>query len=82
MASFEEAAEQVKKLKKTPSNDELLELYALYKQATVGDNNTDKPGMLDMKGKPSGTLGVLRKELLRMLPKSATSLSLDNGRKV
>uniref|UniRef100_A0A914PK11 ACB domain-containing protein n=1 Tax=Panagrolaimus davidi TaxID=227884 RepID=A0A914PK11_9BILA len=49
--TFEEAAAKVKKLKTSPNNDELLELYALYKQGTVGDNNTPKPGMLDMKGK-------------------------------
>uniref|UniRef100_A0A914Y350 ACB domain-containing protein n=1 Tax=Panagrolaimus superbus TaxID=310955 RepID=A0A914Y350_9BILA len=49
--SFEEAADKVKKLKQSPNNDELLELYALYKQGTVGDNTTPKPGMLDMKGK-------------------------------
>ncbi|KAI1717978.1 acyl coA binding protein domain-containing protein [Ditylenchus destructor] len=42
MVTFEEAAEQAKKLKQTPSNEEMLELYAFYKQATVGDNNTDK----------------------------------------
>lgn len=28
-----------------------MKLYGLYKQATVGDNNTDKPGMFDLKGK-------------------------------
>jgi len=50
-ASFTEAADKVKKLSKTPSNDELCELYALYKQATVGDINTERPGMLDLKGK-------------------------------
>lgn len=27
---------------KRPSDEELLELYGLYKQATVGDNNTCK----------------------------------------
>jgi len=48
---FTEAAEQVKNLKGKPSDTDLLELYGLYKQATVGDNNTDKPGMLDFKGK-------------------------------
>lgn len=48
---FEEAADKVKNLKTSPSNEELLELYALYKQGTVGDNTTPKPGMLDMKGK-------------------------------
>lgn len=30
----------MKNLKQTPNNDELLELYALFKQATVGDVNT------------------------------------------
>ena len=41
----------MKQLKSSPSNDELLALYALFKQATVGDNETAKPGLLDMKGK-------------------------------
>eukprot|EP01135_Chromosphaera_perkinsii_P010453 Nk52_evm16s2133 gene=Nk52_evmTU16s2133 len=49
--TFEEAAEKVKNLTSKPSNDDLLELYALFKQATVGDNNTAQPGMFDMKGK-------------------------------
>lgn len=34
-----------------PSDEEFLKLYGLYKQATVGDNNTSKPGMFDLKGK-------------------------------
>ena len=28
-----------------------LEIYALYKQGMIGDVNTDRPGMLDFKGK-------------------------------
>ncbi|XP_055535806.1 acyl-CoA-binding protein homolog [Wyeomyia smithii] len=48
---FNEAAEKVKTFTKRPSDQELLVLYALFKQATVGDNTTDKPGMLDLKGK-------------------------------
>jgi len=39
------------KINKTLSNDELLEVYALYKQATVGDVNTSRPGLMDFKGK-------------------------------
>lgn len=39
---FDHAAEQVKKLKTSPSNDDLLVLYSYFKQATVGDNNTGK----------------------------------------
>lgn len=38
--SFEEAVDKVKNLKQTPSDANLLELYAYYKQATIGDVNT------------------------------------------
>ncbi|CDH56529.1 acyl--binding protein [Lichtheimia corymbifera JMRC:FSU:9682] len=48
---FETAAKEVQELKNKPSNDELLKLYALYKQATVGDVNTERPGAFDFKGK-------------------------------
>jgi len=49
---FEVAAEKVKNLKQKPTDDELLELYGLYKQATVGDVDTARPGgMIDFKGK-------------------------------
>ncbi|KAK4296561.1 hypothetical protein Pmani_030955 [Petrolisthes manimaculis] len=48
---FNKAAEDVKKLKTSPTDDELKELYGLYKQVTVGDVNTERPGMLDFKGK-------------------------------
>jgi len=41
------AAETVKKLSEKPNNDELKILYGFYKQAVVGDCNTDKPGMLN-----------------------------------
>lgn len=50
MESVEEAAERLKTLTERPTNEEFLELYGLYKQATVGDNRTSKPGMFDMKG--------------------------------
>jgi acyl-CoA-binding protein len=50
-AKFEDAQVRVKKLSKAPSTDELLELYAFYKQATAGDVSGSRPGMLDMKGR-------------------------------
>ncbi|KAG2223632.1 hypothetical protein INT45_009991 [Circinella minor] len=50
-AEFTTAAEEVKNLTSKPSDDALLKLYGLFKQATVGDNTTSKPGMFDMKGK-------------------------------
>ncbi len=49
--SFEQAQVRVKQLAKTPGNDDLLELYALYKQATSGDVSGSRPGMLDLKGR-------------------------------
>ncbi|MBX3204840.1 MAG: acyl-CoA-binding protein [Labilithrix sp.] len=50
-AKFEDAQARVKQLSKAPSTDDLLELYALYKQATSGDVSGSRPGMLDMKGR-------------------------------
>ena len=32
-------------------NDQLLELYALYKQSTEGDVRGARPGMLDVRGR-------------------------------
>ncbi|MFS8030214.1 putative acyl-CoA-binding protein, ACBP [Helianthus anomalus] len=46
---FEEHAEKVKSLTKKPSDADLLILYGLFKQATVGPVNTDRPGMFSMK---------------------------------
>merc|ERR1712135_162141 len=50
-AAFNTAAEEAKTLAAQPSNEEMLQLYALFKQASVGDCNTTRPGMLDLKGK-------------------------------
>jgi acyl-CoA-binding protein len=48
---FEDAQKRVSALTTRPSNEQLLELYALYKQATVGDATGKRPGMLDLKGR-------------------------------
>lgn len=42
LQDFDKAAEDVKNLNGTPSNDDLLELYAFFKQANFGDNTTGK----------------------------------------
>lgn len=47
--SFENAVKSANFLNERPSNEDLLRIYALYKQATVGDNNEDAPGGLDFK---------------------------------
>lgn len=52
---FEKAVAIVQGLPKDgpvqPSQDEKLVFYGLYKQATVGDVNTARPGVLDFVGK-------------------------------
>ena len=58
---FASAQTRVKTLKTTPGPDELLELYALYKQATVGDVQGDRPGMLDFKGRAKFDAWAARK---------------------
>lgn len=40
LQAFETAAAEVKNLKAKPTDEEMLEIYALYKQTTVGDCNT------------------------------------------
>lgn len=46
---FENAAARSKEFTKRPSNEELLELYALFKQATEGDVSGERPGGFDFK---------------------------------
>ena len=47
---FENAAVAAKSLPEKPDDNKLLELYALYKQATTGDVSGDKPGFFDFVG--------------------------------
>lgn len=48
---FAAAKTRVEKLPQRPSNERLLQLYALYKQASEGDVAGDRPGLLDIKGR-------------------------------
>jgi diazepam-binding inhibitor (GABA receptor modulating acyl-CoA-binding protein) len=48
---FAAAQVRVKQLTKAPDASELLELYALFKQGTIGDVQGERPGMLDFKGR-------------------------------
>lgn len=47
--AFQEAIKQVDQLSDKPSNSVLLKAYALYKQATEGDNDNDRPGGFDFR---------------------------------
>ncbi|MDX5418451.1 MAG: acyl-CoA-binding protein [Hymenobacteraceae bacterium] len=46
---FESAVERSKTLSERPSNDVLLQLYGLFKQASEGNVNTERPGGFDFK---------------------------------
>lgn len=46
---FSKAAIDVKKLNFLPGNETLLFLYGYYKQATIGDCNTNTPFFWDVK---------------------------------
>ena len=48
---FEAAAAASKNLKDRPDNDTMLKLYALFKQASVGDVEGKRPGFTDMIGR-------------------------------
>lgn len=50
-AAFEAAVANSKNLSERPDNATLLKIYALYKQATAGDNAEKKPGFGDMVGR-------------------------------
>jgi diazepam-binding inhibitor (GABA receptor modulator, acyl-CoA-binding protein) len=47
---FEEAAAKSKEMTRRPTNEELLKLYALYKQGSEGDVTGERPGGFDFKG--------------------------------
>ena len=66
---FADAQTRVKTLTQAPPPTTLLELYALYKQGSVGDVDGKRPGMLDIKGRAkwdawSGKKGVGREQAM------------------
>ena len=48
---FDTAAKAVQSLPRKPDNETLLKLYALYKQATIGDVSGKRPGFTDPVGR-------------------------------
>jgi len=64
---------------KDVGQDKTLEIYALFKQATTGDVNIDRPGMLDPKGKAkwdawSAKKGISQEDARTMYIDLTTSL--------
>jgi diazepam-binding inhibitor (GABA receptor modulator, acyl-CoA-binding protein) len=49
ISTLEEAVARTQQFTTRPSNEELLRLYGLYKQATEGDNEEERPGGFDFK---------------------------------
>jgi len=62
---FEDASKRVQTLKERPSNDVLLSLYSLHKQASVGDVHGDQPGMFDFIAAAKYNVWASRKGLSR-----------------
>ena len=50
-AKFDKAVADSKTLPEKPDNATLLQLYALYKQASSGDADGKRPGFTDMVGR-------------------------------
>lgn len=48
---FKTAAQEVQQLSERPDNEILLRLYALYKQATLGDVSGKRPGLTHFVGR-------------------------------
>ena len=48
---FEDAARESQTLSERPDNNTMLQLYALYKQATIGNVNSSRPGQFDFVGR-------------------------------
>ncbi|NWX30154.1 ACBP protein, partial [Notiomystis cincta] len=78
-ADFNATAEAVRKLKTKPTEEELKELYGLYKQATVGDINIECPGMPDLIGKAKWEAWNLKKGLSK---EDAMKAYISKGREM
>jgi acyl-CoA-binding protein len=79
-ARFDSAVANSKKLSERPDNNTLLKIYALYKQATSGDNAEKKPGFGDMVGRAkwdawNGVKGTSRDDAMQQYVDLIESLS-------
>jgi acyl-CoA-binding protein len=72
-AAFEAAVKNSTSISERPDNATLLKIYALYKQATEGDNEAKKPSFTDMVGRAKWTPGKSSRTPRPMTPSSSTS---------
>merc|ERR1712243_303438 len=86
-SQFKQTAESLfTEINQTLSNEELKEVYALYKQGSQGDCNTTRPGMLDMKGKAkwdswNSKKGMAKKEAMEKYVVYAQQLLEKHGKR-
>ena len=81
---FNSSAENVKKLKIKPSDSDLLVLYGLYKQSTIGDCNIAQPWAIQVEARAKWDAwneykGMDTKKAMKKYTKKATEL-LDNNK--
>jgi diazepam-binding inhibitor (GABA receptor modulating acyl-CoA-binding protein) len=81
---FNEAKARVEKLASRPSNEQLLDLYAFYKQATEGDVSGSRPGVLDFKGRAkydawSGRKGLSKDDAMKKYAALVDKLAAELG---
>jgi acyl-CoA-binding protein len=62
---FTRATEEVQTLSARPGNAALLELYALFKQATAGDVHGARPGLLNMVARAKHDAWAAKKGMAR-----------------
>ena len=74
---FAAAQERVKTLPAAPDTATLLELYALYKQGTVGDATGGRPGVFDLKGRAKHDAWAARKGMAREAAREAYVALVD-----
>ena len=77
---FEAAVADSKNLPEKPDNMTLLKIYALYKQATAGDNADKKSGFSDMVGRAkwdawNGVKGASKEDAMQQYIDLIESLS-------
>ena len=77
---FEAAVANSKNLSERPDNTTMLKIYALYKQASVGDNTEKKPGFTDLVGRAkwdawNGMKGISTKDAMQQYVDLIESLS-------
>merc|ERR1711962_1672302 len=86
-SQFQQTADSLfKEINQTLSNEELKEVYALYKQGSEGDCNTTRPGMLVMKGKAkwdswNSKKGMEKKEAMEKYVVYAQQLLKKHGKR-